>query len=559
MLHLRTAKWLAVTLLLLAAAAAAITLTDVGSGPVSAASPPAPDAAGDYIVLSWNDLGMHCYNPRFQDLAVLPPYNTLWAQVIKIGDPPQIITTGITVTFFFTDNTYSAGKTDFWATSAYRPEQNAQWLFGLSSPLPDNVGLKGFGLAGTMDAHSDHFEAVGIPLTEYSDSAPAVRYPYQVATIVVQDATTGVELARLNPVAPVSTEMHCEYCHYDNGPGNEDIATGVVEQNILTAHDQENMEDYPPSHAGPLMDQRPVLCAWCHSSNALEAPGVPEVPSFSNAMHEQHAEEIPSTLEGCYYCHPGPQTRCLRGVMATNFGLVCRDCHGNLEKLSQNPDPWLLEPRCDNPDCHGSGFAQDQPLYRNSKEHGGVYCEGCHDSTHAIAPSREPNDAIKFIQLQGYDAPLNKCTVCHATQPEEPGPHGLTATLDYSLSFTPDRFGSGDPGEQVTCTHALRNNGTISDTYQVTWSSSRGWATVTETTSLQMALPPLTLMPNEVAMITVTVTIPNTDTVRGLVDVTVVTATSMSDPTVMGRVVDTTLVARMRIYLPTILRNELTQ
>lgn len=55
-------------------------------------------AAGSYVVLAWNDLGMHCYNPDFADLAVLPPYNTLWAQVIRVGDPPQIVTSGITVT-----------------------------------------------------------------------------------------------------------------------------------------------------------------------------------------------------------------------------------------------------------------------------------------------------------------------------------------------------------------------------------------------------------------------------------------------------------------------------
>ena len=48
-----------------------------------------------YAVIGWNDLGMHCYNRDFQDIAVLPPFNTLWAQVIKVGDPPQIVTSGI--------------------------------------------------------------------------------------------------------------------------------------------------------------------------------------------------------------------------------------------------------------------------------------------------------------------------------------------------------------------------------------------------------------------------------------------------------------------------------
>ena len=67
-------------------------------------SPTAPDE-NRYVVLAWNDLGMHCYNRDFQDLAVLPPFNTLWAQVVKVGDPPQIITSGVNLTYDFPDNT----------------------------------------------------------------------------------------------------------------------------------------------------------------------------------------------------------------------------------------------------------------------------------------------------------------------------------------------------------------------------------------------------------------------------------------------------------------------
>src|SRR5512147_3078610 len=111
-----------------------------------------------YIVLSWNDLGMHCYNRDFNDLAVLPPANTLWAQVIKVGNPPQVITTGVTVEYSFPTNTYSVGKSNFWSPNP-RPgpnngKQNAQVLFaylGITSPLPDNVGIAGKGLSGEMD------------------------------------------------------------------------------------------------------------------------------------------------------------------------------------------------------------------------------------------------------------------------------------------------------------------------------------------------------------------------------------------------------------------------
>ena len=369
-------------------------------------------ASGAYIVLSWNDLGMHCYNQDFQDLAVLPPFNTLWAQVVKVGDPPEIITSGITVTYEFPDNTYSVGKSNFWDY-----DQN---LFGVN--LPDNVGLAGKGLAGEMDLHSDHFTAEGIPLTEFSDSDLANPEPYQLALVKVLDAANGTELAQSTVVAPVSTEMHCDNCHYDGGV--EEISTGRVETNILTLHDEENQDEYPAGHEKPLMDRRPVLCAECHSSNALGAPGVAGIPSLSNAMHDKHEGEIPDTIEGCYNCHPGPNTKCLRDTMWQG-GMECQDCHGGMEEVADNPQPWLEEPRCD--DCHNDGsHDQDQALYRMSKDHGGLYCAACHDSPHAIAPSAEPSDNIKFIELQGHSGTLRRCTVCHATQPELVGPHGLT-------------------------------------------------------------------------------------------------------------------------------------
>ena len=390
-----------------------------GEKPLSVQSATAPlsSAADDYIVLSWNDLGMHCYNRDFQDLAVLPPYNTLWAQVIRKGDPPQIVTTGITVTYGFPDNTYSVGKTNFWDYDI--------GLFGVD--LPPNVGLAGNGLSGAMAVKTDHFEAVGIPLTEYRDSALYQRYPYQLAEIIVHDAGTGAELTRATVVAPVSTEMRCDNCHKDGGV--EGIATGRVETNILAAHDEEGGDAALAASPTSLMLTRPVLCASCHSSNALGTPGTPGVDSLSRSMHEKHAEEFdtPNTTEDCYNCHPGPTTLCLRDVMSQKHGMGCVDCHGGMKQVAENPSPWLNEPRCDT--CHEEDvYKQDQALYRNSSGHGGVYCAGCHDSPHAIAPSREPNDALKFIELQGHSGALDTCTVCHLTMPAEDGPHGLAAS-----------------------------------------------------------------------------------------------------------------------------------
>ena len=385
---------------------------------------------GEYVVLSWNDLGMHCYNRDFQDLAVLPPYNTLWAQVVKKGDPPQIITEDITVTYEFPDNTYSVGKSNFW--------QYDLQLFGVD--LPPNVGLTGNGMSGDMALHGDHFEADGIPLTEFSDSDLNNPYPYQLAEVIVYGTSSEAELARLTTVSPVSTEMNCDDCHFDGGI--EDIATGRIETNILTLHDMENADEYPFGHDGPLMNRRPVLCAECHASNALGAPGIADIPNLSEAIHDAHEEEIPNTLDGCYKCHPGPQTQCLRDVMATDHAMDCVDCHGTMETIAENPQPWLNEPRCDNDACHGSAYQQDQALYRMSKEHGGIYCAACHDSPHAIAPSSQPNDSLKFVALQGHNGPLDTCTVCHATQPDGAGPHGTTLpqVTATPTTATPDPY-----------------------------------------------------------------------------------------------------------------------
>ena len=166
------------------------------------------------------------------------------------------------------------------------------------------------------------------------------------------------------------------------------------------------------------MDHRPILCAECHASNALGAAGLPGVPSLSNSMHGQHKNlpDITPDTQGCYNCHPGPVTQCLRDVMSQKFAMNCLSCHGDMQKVSINPNPWLNEPRCDI--CHGVNADQNQTLYRHSTGHGGLYCEACHDSTHATATSREPNDAIKFIALQGHAGSLGECSVCNASTPQ---------------------------------------------------------------------------------------------------------------------------------------------
>ena len=371
--------------------------------------PTAPDAApaslGDYILLAWNDLGMHCMNRLHANFSVLPPYNNLHAQLLRRGDAytaPQLVTGGASVEYSIPGNTYSVGKTDFWT---YAPQ-----LFGVT--LPPDVGLTGKGLSGTLDPAGTQFVAEGIPITPFTDAQPTVEAPYQQALAVARGAG-GVELARSEPVLPVSVEMACVSagCH-------------ASETEILQGH--EAVSGFSPTAT-------PVLCAGCHADPALGTAGRPDAGYFSFRMHDQHKfldEQMGGTAL-CYKCHPGGTARCLRGVMATRFGMACQDCHGSMNQVAASIEtgrvPWLQEPACRT--CHTARFGEPiGQLFRNSSGHGGVACEGCHNSTHAEWASSQPQDNANVLALQGVAGVLRDCAVCHGVNPPAPGPHDISAT-----------------------------------------------------------------------------------------------------------------------------------
>ncbi len=344
-------------------------------------------APKEYEVLAWNDLGMHCYDADFSVFSILPPYNTIWAQVIVKGSPPQIVTDGVVISYEFENNTRSLDKTNFW--------QYAEKLFGAKPAI--DTGLKGKRLKGIMDAAGNHFIAEGIPLTEKCDDGSTLHY--QTAIVTAKDLKGNI-LARTRCIVPLSTEMHCSNCHDDGKI--KGIATNNYRTNILSLHDKLSKTD--------LMNSRPVLCASCHPSNALGTKG--DQISLSHAIHRHH-EFIQSSLSGCYNCHPGKDTQCLRGVMFAR-GMSCINCHGNMHAVADTGrDPWLEEPDCIK--CHPHG-SEPGKLYRMSAGHGGLYCEACHNSTHAEYPSSMVEDNMQPVRLQNTSFPIGKCDVCHTDE-----------------------------------------------------------------------------------------------------------------------------------------------
>ena len=445
-------RWTFVLALVLIGSMAGVR-TASSTPPDAPASPPDPVAEpaslDQYRVVGWNDLGMHCLDDRYEVFSILPPYNTLWAQVLRIpagGGEPQLVTSGVSVAYSFEDNSQSASKVNFWT--------HAQALFNLPQPLPANVGLTGNGLTGDMDAASSYFEVTGAPLTPYNDSTPQTRQPYQLAHLVARRSGTGEILAQTTVVAPVSDEMRCDNCHYDGAFG---VSTGDYRLNILTYHDDESGTN--------LVGNQPVLCAGCHASPALGTPLQPGIKYLSHAIHSKHAAEDGARLtsftvgwlratgtlgapprnpedgsEDCYQCHPGVETACLRDTMSAS-GMWCTDCHGDMRAVgSEDRIPWVDEPRCGDAACHGPQYAENPgTLYRNSTGHGGLYCEACHNSTHAILPSQQARDNLQAVALQGYAGTLAECTICHGlTVPAGQGPHGLTCALSADVDSDGD-------------------------------------------------------------------------------------------------------------------------
>lgn len=263
--------------------------------------------------------------------------------------------------------------------------------------------------------------------------------------------------------------------------------------NILKIHDADHQTQLEASqpvlcaqcHYSPALDLAGV-------GPTVEQMGNPYFSRVMHAFHgalEENGAPVFSSggavEDTCYQCHPGNLTQCLRGAMKTG-GMDCHDCHGDM--LAVGGDfplgdggsidgtndghprrPWLDLPRCQS--CHtgdavdylrgaeltaspdwpfrlrqayADGDKSASPLtarnqrfaensktrFRFSKGHGGLFCEACHGSTHAIWPNgtESANDNIAAKSLQGFAGPLIDCDLCHQLQSLPitiDGPHGL--------------------------------------------------------------------------------------------------------------------------------------
>ena len=421
--------------------------------------------------------------------------------------------------------------------------------------------------------------AEGIPILPVTDNSWENPYPLMKVLSVKKGEdpnNPNNELSSVRTTLPVASEADCQSCH-----ANQEICDEAGSTVSFTcsgiASDFVDLENYEPltnttgvpgasdlervlntskinilllhdaKHATNLNNQRPVVCATCHYSPALDLAQIGpsndagkeqlDHNSMSSVMHKHHAEtgefpEMPPPIdefgnkrsiieasevlqETCYACHPGKRAQCMRGAM-TKSGTVCQDCHGNMAQIGDDFTngegkrvPWAHEPGCQS--CH-TGDATDnlanssnvikaddgirllqayrkgdisaEPimainrrfaetmdsdnknhLYRLSKGHGGVMCEGCHGSTHAIWPNplALSNDNQNAIDLQGHAGTIIECDTCHnegSLGLTLKGPHGMHPVNNQTWTKDHKELAEHNGGECKTC-HGKNGEGTV--------------------------------------------------------------------------------------------------
>jgi cytochrome c553 len=525
-----------------------------------------------YKVLATNDLGMHCVDADFSVFSILPPYNVVNAQVVRRSGTGRPVVVGDSIVSLryeavrdaagSINSTSLRGKTNFWTYAAK--------TYGVA--LADGQGLKGLYMPGdtrsvaqrsfSWNSDGGLFKAEGVPILPLDDAGNVNRYP--LMRIVAVEKATGRTVASTDVVLPVSEETTCANCHASGAPAAQDPAVGWSKHADLEIQSRENvllLHDHV--HGTKLFASKPVLCASCHYSPALDLAGTGPTATqtshrrMSAVMHDFHADKMSSPsgaalpdhwlaqgqqppspdAQSCYQCHPGKSTQCLRGAMTD--AVTCQNCHGGMKSVGgayalrtggsidgTNDGlprrPWVDLPRCQS--CHtgdatdhvtldpslmatdgirtlvafdpadpaasptkavNKRFAEnDGKLFRFSKGHSGVACEGCHNSTHAIWPNPVDlhNDNVAAKQLQGHSGTIAECSTCHAPGSLPMtlrGPHGMHNVADSRWTKEHKSLAESNLQACAACHGADFRGTALSRTAAVrTWGTEYGTRTV---------------------------------------------------------------------------------
>lgn len=410
-------------------------------------------ASRDVIVVANNDLGMHCACPGSEYFMLLPPFNTIRAQVIERGGRSPVVLDNpndIRVEYDTVENTEASLNADPYYSKwiqmmpkyGFGPAKNAQGLI---------QGLTGSTLDGQMHAMTGEgwWEAVGIPVfPDDSNNSPSAdkvmidnlggpnRNPYLSVKVNVFDQTNNQQLATTTTVAPVAFGGCCS-CHLTVTKNN----TGIQNPTALDSFNEMgrlhglngsniNIANIDPDTDG---QKGPVRCSSCHLDPAMGeavAPGIKYTAganngqriidpatgnpyaisqfTFSDVLHRGHLENPkamqmdPNLANNCYACHPGNGVNCYRGAhvnapgSGANGKMWCSDCHGDLNQ--RVAEGQLLKPWSD----------QTLPA-----------CSSCHTRTGELSSSDSTYLHLgifgRYLNSRGHKNDKILCTTCHGS------------------------------------------------------------------------------------------------------------------------------------------------
>lgn len=314
------------------------------------------------------------------------------------------------------------------------------------------------------------------------------EYAFDLNVVRLHDVKHGTHLEQSTPVS-------CQTCHYSpaldlahvgpKGPGDAD-ANGrqqTLHQTFsrvmhdfhgkLTNPDGTPLFPPMPSPLGrPVAVRDAVLLNTCYTCH----PGA-TTKCFRGAMADAGL--------ACQDCHGGltqvgndfsrnvspssPGAFVLKGDYYTNPSTprvpwanepMCQSCHtgdvlSNLSRSTgviKSPQSFRLLQAYRTSDANARPivarnrrFAENQTggkqvLFRLSQGHSGVFCQGCHGSTHAEWPNATAgaNDNVAAEQLQGHAGALIECRTCHG-----PGSFRLS---DFQRNFDANGWMKGPHG-----------------------------------------------------------------------------------------------------------------
>jgi hypothetical protein len=430
---------------------------------------PFDPSGAEYILLGWTGQGMRFLSDNNRYFGLSAPGITIYAQLIKRGKTPEIVTGNVELTYGIEDGFESpSSATDFWNYS--------KALYGRK--INDDEGLSGNKTAGKMDYNENimAYSAADIPVFPYRKDGAYVPYP--VIYISAKDAQTGRIICSTGISVPASTEIACRNCH--GGRWAKNGVTGLSDETaleIIRSHDRSNRTDLEKSaKAG-----KPQNCSKCHSEGEADSDKSTKHLTLSAAIHGFHANYISKNdPDPCGNCHASSGiSKNYRGIHS-KIGIECSNCHGKMEdhalsllvyeknegkkgaeKLMKHlyprladsvtqiepRKPWINQPDCLN--CH-TGFnppdTDQSPQnmwtknlksqYTMRSDEVGIMCPACHGITHAEYPaaniSGDERDNFQPLMYQKNRYPIgaNKnCRICHTVDMNEEIHHPNMLTI----------------------------------------------------------------------------------------------------------------------------------